>query len=249
MSASAPIDSSELMPDEVRVCYLRTEGLIEPRLLARCRQMLLPDELQRAGRFYFEEDQHTFLLARALVRTMLSQAMPVDPRVWRFRTNPYGRPEIDEPQSGRWLRFNVSHTRGLVACGVTRERDLGVDVEDLTRMQGDLELARRYFSPNEVAELSRVPPQQQHDAFFDYWTLKESYIKARGMGLSLPLEKFSFRFEADRSVTISFASELQDDSTSWQFLQARPTPRHKLAVAVRRQKGESVQIVVQETAL
>ena len=91
------------------------------------------------------------------------------------------------------LRFNLSHTDGLVVCLVAVEREIGVDVEHTARAGSvGIEIAERFSSPSEVAELRSLPFADQRSRFFDYWTLKEAYIKARGLGLHLPLDQFSF---------------------------------------------------------
>jgi 4'-phosphopantetheinyl transferase len=79
--------------------------------------------------------------------------------------------------------------------------------------------------------------------FFDYWTLKEAYIKARGLGLTLPLGQFTFHRIPGRAPAISFAPELHDDPSSWQFAQFWPTRDHRMAVAVRR-TGDDLPIEV-----
>jgi 4'-phosphopantetheinyl transferase len=178
-------------------------------------------------------------VTRALVRTTLSAYCPsVEPRAWTFETGPFGRPEILAPPSSPRLRFNVSHTDGLIACAVAVERDIGVDVEE-TRRTIDVEIADRYFSPSEIHELRSLPAEARPSRFFDYWTLKEWYIKARGLGLQLPLDQFAFRIgTAPPTVGIAFGPEIEDDPASWQFELRRLTPRHRLAVAIRRRPPE-----------
>ena len=92
------------------------------------------------------------------------------------------------------LNFNISHTKSLVLLGVTSDGALGVDVENCRSREAPLKIAHQFFAPEELAELQALPRAQQHDRFFEYWTLKESYIKARGMGLSLPFELVQFPF-------------------------------------------------------
>jgi 4'-phosphopantetheinyl transferase len=105
------------------------------------------------------------------------------------------------------------------------------------------DIAERFFSAQEVADLRALPEDEQPLVFFDYWTLKESYIKARGLGLALPLGEFTFHRSAGRAPSISFAPELHDDPASWQFAQFWPTRDHRMAVAVRRY-GEDLPINV-----
>ncbi len=218
----------------VHVWLVAPEQITDPRLLDQYGQLLNQEEQSRRARFKFARHRHEFLVSRALVRTTLSRYVPAPPKSWEFATNSYGRPEIVAPLGPRTLRFNLSHTRGLAAVAVCWEHDLGVDVETTERSNATTAIARRFFSPAEVADLEQLALDEQRRTFFHYWTLKEAYIKARGMGLAIPLEHFSFKLSAHEPVRISFAAALQDDPCQWQFEQFSPTPQHRLAIALRR---------------
>jgi 4'-phosphopantetheinyl transferase len=232
--------------DRVVVWVARPE---DPKVAARLeayRQYLSDDEIRRAARFLQPADAARFVVGRALARTLLSRYAPVAPHDWPFLIDAHGRPELAQrPAGAPDLRFNVSHTTGLVACAVTVGREIGVDVEAINRrLQHDV--PERFFSPREVNDLRACPEADQPVVFFDYWTLKESYIKARGLGLALPLRHFSFLFDGP-TPRIAFAPELHDDAATWQFAQFWPTRDHRLAVAVRR-LGSDLPIDVEEVA-
>ena len=236
--------------DEAHLWLVEPDAIRDPALLEKYRSLLSPDEVQKCGRYRFEKDQHSCLVTRALVRTVLSRYVDVPPETWRFETNEYGRPEITEPDEGKFLKFNLSHTKGLIACIVTRWRDVGVDVEDRERSGELIKVADRFFSPHEVDALHAQPESEQNDRFFSYWTLKESYIKARGMGLSIPLAHFSFELDVEpqRGIRIGFAPELEDDPDSWQFTAFSFGRNHAVAAAVRRGRGKKdVTIVLRQT--
>lgn len=228
-----------LAPEEVHVWCARTDDWTDAATVERCLALLDYEERRRHGRFIFDQHRRLYLVAHALVRTTLSRYADLPPERWEFVTNNYGRPEIANPLPGASLRFNLSHTRGMAVCGVTRDRDLGVDVEDVERKNLTVAIADRYFSPQEVQDLRQLPEHQQHRRFFDYWTLKEAYIKARGMGLSLPLDKFSYCLRRDdaaalpRSVSIAFDPDIRDDPEDWRFAQYFLEPRFAVAVAAR----------------
>jgi 4'-phosphopantetheinyl transferase len=214
----------------VDVWLTATEAVKAP--LKACYVRLLDSaEEARWRRFQVDSARDQYLIGRALLRTTLSLYADVAPTAWRFETNRYGCPFIAAPAGCRDLRFNLSHTEGLVACAVTRGGEVGVDVESIDRQVDPLELAPTVFAPTEVAELQAIPAAQRHDRFFSYWTLKESYIKARGMGLSLPLAGFWFALGGD-TPRIHFAASCPDRSERWHFEQHCPTGRHKLALAV-----------------
>ncbi|HUE89175.1 MAG TPA: 4'-phosphopantetheinyl transferase superfamily protein [Vicinamibacterales bacterium] len=208
--------------------------------------LLTSDEQQRALRFLHAADRDRFVIGRALARTMLSQFADVGKVDWSLAIDGRGRPHLaSRPPGAPDLRFNLSHTPGLVACAVTVGREVGIDVEHVGRRLVHDTIPERFFSAREVADLRARPDAEQRVVFFDYWTLKESYIKARGLGLALPLGQFSFICAPGQAPSIEFAPELHDDPSSWQFAQFWPTAEHRMAVAVRR-TGADLQIDVSD---
>jgi 4'-phosphopantetheinyl transferase len=209
-------------------------------LLARLHALLDETERQQQRRFLFADDRKRYLVTRALVRTVLSRYAPVAPRDWTFSKNGYGRPEIAATHTdAAGLCFNLSHSRGLVVLGVTAGAALGVDVENTRVRQVSEGIAERFFAPSEAAALARIPPEQQQERFFEYWTFKESYIKARGMGLSIPLDRFSFDYPHADAVRLSVLPGLDDDPGRWRFWQCRPSTEHLLAVCAERVAAEA----------
>ena len=214
------------------------ERVTDERVLAQCRAVLAAEEHTATERFVFARHRHQHLLTRALIRDLLSRYTGESPTAWRFERNRYGRPEIASPGQWQHLRFNLSHADGLIACAITLQRDVGVDVEPVGRSTDVLDLAPRVFSPRELDDLHRLDANEQRQRFFALWTLKESYIKARGMGLSLPLDKFTFTFAGDRAVAIEIDPALQDNAATWQFERGSVEERHAIALAVRRSTAD-----------
>lgn len=215
---------------QVDIWLTRLSG-IGDHLLRRYEQLMSESEHATWRRFLVEHARLQHLVARALVRTTLSRYFDVAPESWQFGANRYGRPHIAEPRQFRPVRFNLSHTNGLVVCAVAKARAIGIDVENITRESRLADLAPRVFSPIELSTFLRTAPQTQREVFFSFWTLKEAYIKARGMGLSLPLDGFSFDL-AGASPRVRFTERCPDDSDRWQFRQYVPTADHLLAIAV-----------------
>ncbi len=220
-------------PDEIRT----------PNLLQEYHALMNAAERRKHDRYRFEKHRHACLVTRALVRTTLSRYCPeVEPAAWQFIEVGNGRPEPAPGLTRRPLRFNLSHTDGLIACAVTLSRTIGVDVESLDRRGETVAIADRYFAPAEIRALRAQPTQRQRERFFSYWTLKESYIKARGLGLAIPLDQFAFSLDEPGPIRISFDSQLADDPNVWQFALERPTPRHMLAVGIERGEGPDLDI-------
>jgi len=237
--------AGHLAEPDVHVWLTRPEDITDPALLDAYENLLSDSERERRQRFRFERDRHTYLVTRALARTVLSSHSDVAPKDWVFEIGDHGKPEI-APEFESRLRFNLSHTRGMVACAVTLDRDVGVDVETVDRRTETTKIADRFFSPSEVEDLFALPPEQQRERFFTYWALKESYIKARGLGLAIPLGSFSFHVRGDAPIGISFDASLGDDPTAWQFRHEWATEVHSLAVGVVR-TGADMEITIRET--
>lgn len=224
--------------NEIHLWITFPEAIREPQLLARYDQLMTAEEREKQQRYMFDRDRHDALVTRALVRTVLSRYIAVAPEHWRFAKGDNGKPEIvDAPWS---LRFNVSHTRGMIICGVARQYDLGVDIEHINRNTEVTDIADRFFSPVEVSEMFSLPLADQRNRFFDYWTLKESYIKAWGQGLAIPLDHFSFHINdanrtgaTNRDIRMSFAPERNDNPADWQSWLFYPNATHRMAISVR----------------
>ncbi len=246
VDAAAPLLA--LPPDEAHLWLLDPSAWDDPSLAARFRAWITPAETARMERYVFARHRHEYLATRALCRAVLSRYVAVDANAWRFVSNAWGRPEVASPVAP-WLRFNLSNADGLLACLVARERDVGVDVEDTARRVDTQAMASQVFAPAEVAALRNLNPAEHRARFFHYWTLKEAYIKARGMGLALPLDGFAFDLDASDGVPrIAIDSSLCDDAAGWQFVQLRPTPRHQVAVALRRGSDGDLRVVVHAAA-
>jgi 4'-phosphopantetheinyl transferase len=235
LSASTCRPDLVLSSDQIDLWFLFTNQVtMATELTARYRDILTEQERQQEQRFYFAEDSHRYLLTRALVRTVLSRYIPFAATEWRFEPSAYGRPTItNDYEAVRSLSFNISHTNDLIVLAVTCDGAVGVDVE-CVRREITLEVASRYFSPTEVAALQSLPAERQRRRFLDLWTLKESYIKARGMGLSIPLSKFSFDLDGDIENIVSFDQDFDDLPTRWRFYQLYPSNEHLGALCARR---------------
>jgi 4'-phosphopantetheinyl transferase len=203
-----------------------------PDIRSACRELLCSSETEQAERFTSDRRRREYILAHGLVRAALSHFAPeVAPTAWRFERNRYGRPFISYPPSAEPLHFSLSHTDGFVACAVSCCERVGIDVEATDRSVAPLEIARTFFSSAELGDLISLPPSQQKDQFFDMWTMKEAYAKARGLGFHLPLDEFSIRVAPGGKRGITFSHDLCDDPESWCFSLFSPSPRHRLAIA------------------
>jgi 4'-phosphopantetheinyl transferase len=241
-------------PAEVHIWYARPET-IDQGLLVAYEALLAPDERAEMGRYRFAAARRQYLVTRAFVRTLLSRYFDVPPGKWTFARNRFGRPEITGPTPIPSVKFSLSHTKGFIACLLALQREVGVDVEETERSISFLETADQhscYLSPLEAASLSAAPQKDKRSRFFEYWTLKESYLKARGRGLYLPLEGFSIHL-GEVPIRISFDPRfrtipgLLDDPSAWQFALFHPSPHHTLAASVRSGGPAELEISLRQT--
>ena len=184
------------------------------------------DHVSESERSYAEScstvRQKEFLVGRALLRHVLSQFVPgVDPINWRFKTNPFGKPEIESPVGGSRLKFNLAHCKGVLVLAVGELESLGVDVENTVRTGNLDDIARLHFSPEEYADLCQDTLLFVR-RFIEYWTLKEAFIKAIGLGLSLPLNQFTARWNTSRTEVSRFQILCSD---GWKLVHTPFEPR------------------------
>ncbi len=244
-AAAAPDRASSLaaLEREAHLWLARPDAVVEPELLGAWRGLLAPDERAQYERYRVDRARRLFLTGRALARTTLSRYVDVEPRDWRFETGPHGRPAISGPAGIPPLAFNLSHTDGLVTCLVTLGDEAGVDVESTRRRVRERRLAEHSFAPSEAAAVAAAPEAGLAERFFSFWTLKEAYIKARGMGLALPLRRFAYDFPEPGRVRLAFDPELGDREADWQLALFRADAHHLVAAAIRRGPRPDLEIV------
>lgn len=228
-------------PGDVGVRY-RLVDAADAAAEARAMRTLSEDERARAARFVFARDRASFVAAHALLRESLSEHEDLPPGAWTFAQRAHGKPVLADRHAGLDLVFNLAHTDGLVACAIGRGGDVGIDVERLRDDVRPMELACRFFSPSEVAGLEACAENERALRFIELWTLKESYVKAIGEGLSHPLDGFSFLL--DGSSALRFETAAAGDARAWQFALFAPSGLHRMAVAVRPGQAEAVRINV-----
>lgn len=195
------------------------------------------------------DQAYSFLLARALLRTTLSRYCPtVEPDEWIFVTNKYGRPCVNwemslgfKPlnQELRALRFNLSHCSGLIVCAFAVGRDIGIDSESTSRRGRTMSVAKRFFTRDEFHALQQVPEDAQALTFFRLWTLKEAYVKARGLGIAaIGLDNFAFsgvellQHQWPEGSVRADLSGAGDQAAEWQFVVLNLGAHHAAAVAI-----------------
>jgi len=195
-------------------------------------QILSPDERARADRFHFQKDRECFIVARGLLRVLLGRYLNMEPSCLQFRYNPYGKPALPNESGGNGLRFNLSHSDGLALYAITRGREIGVDIERIRPDVAEGQIAEQFFSCQEVKALRALPPSSQPVGFFNCWTRKEAYIKARGKGLTLPLDQFDVSVVPGEAAALLYVSGDPEESSRWSLQELAPGPGYVAAFAV-----------------
>ena len=171
-------------------------------------ELLNGDERKRASRFVVEHASKNFIVARGILRTLLSKYLNVDPKKIIFEQNQYGKLYLASSP----LNFNLSHSGDLVLFAFSLNNLVGVDVELIREIENFQDIAEKFFSKDEVAELFLLPEDQRQLAFFNCWSRKEAFIKAKGLGVYHGLDNFSVEISAKKEgqVKLLVPSSLQD---------------------------------------
>lgn len=235
----------ETLREEHHIWFINPDSVADPAWLDAARHLLSDDENRRCSRFHFARDRQRFLVSHSLVRQVLSTYWPVAPEHWVFARGDHGKPEIDNPGVPA-LGFNLTHTAGLAACIVTLDADCGIDAEYVRERRHAQSVARRMFSPTECANLETRTGRAYLQYFFECWTLREAYVKARGVGIAYPTHTLCFSREENKGNAVEFHADIDDNDRDWHFELFRPTADHIMAAAILSQKRNSKTIVVKQ---
>jgi 4'-phosphopantetheinyl transferase len=221
-----PPDDLELGPHHVDIWRVFLD--LPPDSVRSMESTLSADESERAAKFRFHKDRNRYIVSHACLRKVLAHYLRREPAQISFTLNEYGKPFLP----GEKLQFNLSHSGDLALIGVTTGRKVGVDIERIRQGISSLVIARQYFSKAEIAELQSLPPEQRVNAFFACWTRKEAYIKAQGLGLSLPLESFDVSLTAGEPAILRATRTDEKEAARWTLRSLPADAEHEAAAAV-----------------
>ncbi|MDQ2855223.1 MAG: 4'-phosphopantetheinyl transferase superfamily protein [Acidobacteriota bacterium] len=202
-----------------------------PATVAQLRPLLSPDEQSRADRFHFERDRRHFTTARAYLRTLLGTYLGMTPQEIRFSYTEFGKPAL-ALELNQQLKFNLAHSGGLALYGFTRIGEIGIDLEYIRPEFTGREIADRFFSRMEVASLNQLPKTERHQAFFNCWTRKEAFIKAKGLGLSLGLDQFDVTLAPEQAAALLQTRWDEKEAARWSLMAIEAGPEYAAAVAL-----------------
>lgn len=223
---TTPPDSLNLESHHVDIWRLSLNLLVDSVKLTE--STLSVDETERVARFHFEVDKNRFRVSHGMLRKILGLYLHHDPAELTFSKNQYGKPALVNSA----LKFNLSHSGDFALIAVTQGRKIGVDLERIRQGISSHVIAQQYFSKAEVAELQSLPIDQRESVFFTCWTRKEAYIKAQGLGLSLPLESFDVSLSPNEPPTLRATRPDEKEAARWALRSLDVDPNYAGAVAV-----------------
>jgi 4'-phosphopantetheinyl transferase len=204
--------------------------------------LLSQDELERAGRFYFERDRRAYILGRGLLRTLLSGYTRTPAGQIEFCYQQRGKPALITPSQEAAIHFNLSHAKDLVVYAFSREANLGIDVEHVRLMENLERIAEQYFTASESAYIHSLPEPDKVGAFFHIWTCKEACLKASGDGLAAPLDLIEINLEDGASSRL-IKIPGREDQAVWRLETFEIDPGYLASLAV---EGESSRLILRQ---
>lgn len=207
---------------------LRVSG----ELLSTLRRTLSTEEIARADAYRLEHDRNRYTAAHGLLRQVLARHLDIAPSDVAYQYGDRGKPQLDRRHASN-LRFNLSHSGNLGACATIADREVGVDVEQVRSDRNHTGIAERYLAPSEGAALQELPVDTRIKAFYNCWTLKEAYLKARGDGLLVPLNSFDVAVLPGAPPALLRSSAATDEPDRWRLMSFTPLDGFAGAVAVQ----------------
>lgn len=235
--------------NSVLVRYAFPDEVSEERLQSQM-EVLSSEELDRYHRFKYARHRHQYLAAHLLLRYTLGETIDIDPSILQFGRHPLGKPFLSAGMTSEPIDFSLTHTEGIVACAVSQHR-IGIDAEWTDRRYSE-NLVHNVLSPLERADVQSCLSEDRLRRFLEYWTLKESILKATGKGLTVSPSSLQFMIADRENISMKWIDERPIDplfQCDWRFLLHTEFPKHLLAVAVASGTSELVSSVFEKASL
>lgn len=197
--------------------------------------ILSEEETLRARRFVYPRDRDRYVRAHSAMRTLLSGYTGIDAARIIFSTHAYGKPQIQRDKRAKQVQFNLTHSAGIAVLAVSRNYELGVDVEQVQPI--DPEIAKDHFSPSELLTLGTLPPERWLQGFYRCWTSKEALLKGEGLGLNLPLDGFDVEVHPQRPSALIAVAPHTGIASGWLLAELTPAENFLGTLAVRDPAG------------
>ena len=215
----------------VALCGCGCILVVDDALLPELEATLAAEERERANRYHFERDRSRFVVCRSSQRRILASYCDQPADQIEFTYAERGKPSLRADAVSAEISFNLSNSRDLALCAVSRGAELGVDVEKVREMRDLKQLAEHFFAASEILALDQLEGEQQLQSFFAIWTRKEAILKAVGTGLAFPLDQVVVTASPDDSRLLRFGDDTS--SESWWIESLNPGLDYVGAVATR----------------
>ncbi len=192
---------------------------------------LVPDEHNRADRFYFERDRKHFIAGRGILRSILGRYLNLEPAQLEFSYGSRGKPALANLGMGETLSFNLSHSHELALYAIAHTALVGIDLEHIRPMDKVEQLVKRFFSAREYAVICSLPDEQKQEAFFRAWTCKEAYLKAIGDGLP-GLDGVEVSLTPEEPAALLSIQGNEEAASGWSVYQLIPASGYMAALAI-----------------
>lgn len=206
--------------------------------------VLSANERERAKQFRFPHLQRRFITARAILRVLLGAYLSVPAYSLEFQYTAYGKPFLETTDNILPIHFNLSHSENLAIYALSSLHPVGVDIE---HFRADIDIgavAKQFFSSVEQSELHESRPSAHAKVFFQYWTRKEAYLKARGLSLALPMNEVNIDFNSHSIGVIKAKSSTSDTNICHTVVDLHFGPG--LAAALAIETEERIQIITRK---
>lgn len=217
-----------LPPNTIHFWYCRFD--LDNFRLPYYNTLLSNDEKRKADKFKFLVDQQKYVTFRGILRILLSRYLDKNPEEILFKYGAFGKPDV---KTNTALRFNISHSGNMAVFGFVQNYAIGVDIEKIKQDFDPLDLAKSFFSEEEINALSQAKDSVMFQAFYRCWTRKESFIKAVGEGLSYPLDSFAVTMDNDHRAKFLKIDNDQDSKSNWQLHSFVPTQDYIAAITTK----------------
>ncbi len=201
-------------------------------ITAGLESLLSASEKETADRFHIERNRSRYIVAHGRLRQILSRYADTAPEQLAFGHGAHGKPFLSQDCRGDSVRFNLSRSQEIGLCAVAYGQEVGVDVEWVRPLNGMEPLVHRFFSPMEIADWHEVDESQKLETFYHYWTCKEAFVKARGDGLTLPLNQFDVAFSPSAPPRLARIQGDATEAANWHLQTLTPATGYRAAVAL-----------------
>lgn len=243
MSLYNPSIKKNISKNDIHLWVIHPEQITAAQDIELLKSVLSEDEKKKVNAYRRKSAQHSALVSRALLRNILAAYTNIPAQQLLFNYSDNGKPTLSN--SPIPIHFNISHNSKRLICAVSLNDEIGCDIESYKRKLNVQSIAKRYFSNDDFADIVKLAPPLQQRRFFEYWTLKEAFVKCTGLGLSQGLDSFSFKIgkspseQHNSNIQFQFTDPVKQSHDNYRCLLLYPDDEHFIAVCVNRQNSKA----------